>query len=110
MEPGSLLAPSNITAMDYVEGIPAIAQTMLPVISKMVKTYQANEGDLYSVRYENLTRSSEDFDSNVALVFDFMFGDLITPAERQTIEIEAQYEDLNRGLNGLSHADHHSND
>merc|ERR1719210_2420426 len=99
MEPGSHLAPSNITAMDYVEGVPAVAQTMLPVISDMVGMYQANEGDLYSVRFENLTRSSEDFDSNVALVFDFMFGDLITPAERRKIEIEAKHEDLKRGLN-----------
>lgn len=110
MEVGSPWAPKGITEMDYAEGIPAIAQTMFPIIDHMVKAYIANQGDMYTVRFENLTKSSEDFDTNVALIFDFMFGDHISLAQRQQIETEAMKEDLHRGLNGRSKPNHHSSD
>merc|ERR1711920_972002 len=102
MEPGSSVAPPNIINMDPAEGVPAIAKTMHPIIEMMVKAYQANQGDFYTVKFEELTRSSEDFDATVAKIFDFIYGDLITPEERKEIEIEAQNEDLHRGENGRS--------
>merc|ERR1712032_1072941 len=97
-EPGFLrrFAPPNFTSMDFAEGVPVIAEIMLPIVEQMVNAYRANKGDVYHVRFEDLTRSSKDFDSSVARIFDFMFGAHISLAERHIIEKEAQAEDLHR--------------
>merc|ERR1719210_1039520 len=85
------------------EGVPQMAQTMYGVIHDMVTTYEtAYKNDTYTMFYEKLTRSSEDFDANVAEMFDFLFDGLITQAQRQQIEREAKYVDLNRGRNNYS--------
>jgi len=110
-EQGSLAAPPNIMELNAKEGVPLVAVTMLPIIMQMVGAYQASDStDTFVARYENLTQSSEGFDSTVANMFDFLFEDLITSAERHQIEINARVEDLHRGENGYSAGTGHVSD
>jgi len=71
---------------------------MFAVIEMMVEVYELSleDTDVFTARFENLTRSSADFDIELSNLFDFMFGDAITPAERELIDEEARKEDLNR--------------
>jgi len=104
-------APLNIESLNATEGVPLVAERMENVIKSMVEAFMVSDSkDTYVVRYENLTRSSPAFDYNIAMMFDFLFGGLITPAEMQQIKIEAQVEDLNRGQDGYSDDGHVSDD
>jgi len=103
-------APPNIMEMGYEEGVPAVAGTMLPTVKAMVKAYQASGTDFHVVRYEDLTRSSQSFDYNVAQLFDAMFGGLITDSEMTTIKELAKQEDLHHGEIGLSAGNDHVSD
>jgi len=110
-EPGNLFnAPRNITKMGYEEGVPAVAGTMLHTVTEMVKAYLASGTDVHVVRFENLTCSSQDFDSNVAQLYDAMFGGLITDSEMTRIKEVAKQEDLHQGENGLSAGNDHVSD
>jgi len=103
-------APPNIMEMGYEEGVPAVAGTMLPIVKAMVKAYQASGTDFHVVRYEDLTRSSQSFDYNVAQLFDAMFGGLITDSEMTKIKELAKQEDLHHGEIGLSAGNDHVSD
>merc|ERR1719359_1542584 len=76
------------------EGVPAVAAKMFAVVERMVKVYDAP--DVFTVRFEDFTRSSKDFDAELSRLFDFAFGDAITPAARKLIDRAARCEDLKR--------------
>jgi len=103
-------APPNIMNMSYEEGVPAVAGTMLLTVKQMVQAYQASGTDVHIVRFEDLSRSSQDFDANVALLFNAMFGGLITDSEMTRIRELAKQEDLHRGEIGLSAGNDHVSD
>jgi len=107
-EPGSPLAPPNIMELNAEEGVPLVAARMLAAVVPMASAYAAhNSSSDYVVRYEDLTRSSADFDSSVASMFDFLFEDMITVEERKEIEMLARTEDLNSPFyNGASDQGH----
>jgi hypothetical protein len=106
--PGSPSAPPNIMELNATEGVPLVAVRMLPVCQAMASAHAVhNISDDYVVRYENMTRSSADFDYGVASMFDFLFENMITANERERIEAVARTEDLNSQLyNGFSDAGH----
>jgi len=107
-EQGSSSAPPNVMELNAEEGVPLTALTMLNVVQSMASAHQeATSRDTYSVVYENLTRSSADFDAIVAEMFDFLFAGMITAEERRQIEMEARTEDLNSEyFNGASKDEH----
>jgi hypothetical protein len=97
--PGSPFAPSNIMELNADEGVPLVAAAMLPVSQAMASAHAVhNISDDYVLRYENMTRSSADFDSGVAGMFDFLFENMITANMREQIEAVARTEDLNSPL------------
>jgi len=105
------MAPLDIMNLSAAEGVPLIAFTMEKVIDDMVRSYNMSltGDDVYATKFENFTNSSDGFDSEIARVYDFMFGDLISPAEREAIIVEARNEDLNRDASqSYSGSDHHS--
>jgi len=109
-EPGSPMAPSNITKMGAAEGVPGCARTMLGTVKSMVDAYLATGTDIHVVRFENFTRSSLDFDSQVAETFDHLFKGLITDSEMSRIKDLAKQEDLHRGQDGISAGTGHVSD
>jgi len=96
-ELGTLYAPANITLLNVTEGVPLVAKYMLQIMSQMVDSYLVSDTrDTYIIWYENMTRSSSDFDHKVAEMIDFLFENIISPAQKQQIQIEARLEDPSR--------------
>lgn len=111
-EPDSKFAPANITSLSPAEGVPLVADLMRSNTQDMVAAYQASGKDTHVVKYEDLTRSSTDFDHVVAGMFSFLFGDLINDSSMQLIQKEATGEDYHRLPHGAGSRDlaHVSND
>lgn len=95
-EPGSKFAPANITSLSPAEGMPLVADLMLSNTKDMVAAYQASGKNTHAVKYEDITRSSADFDRVVAGMFSFLFGGLINDSSMQLMLKEATLEDVHR--------------
>eukprot|EP00931_Biecheleriopsis_adriatica_P108948 TRINITY_DN8321_c0_g1_i1.p1 TRINITY_DN8321_c0_g1~~TRINITY_DN8321_c0_g1_i1.p1 ORF type:complete len:320 (-),score=38.92 TRINITY_DN8321_c0_g1_i1:64-1023(-) len=110
-EKGSTNAPPNIMELSPREGVPATAKTMLGTVRTMVGAFNVSDTkDTYVAKYEELTHSSESFDKVVAEMMDFLFYDLISAEEKQTLLINARSEDLHRGEHGYSAGTGHVSD
>lgn len=96
-----LYAPANITSLSAAEGVPLVAQRMYSVTASMVATSLASGKNAHLIRYENITRSSIDFDLVIADAFYFLFGGLINDSSMQLIQELATKQDLNRGIKVL---------
>jgi len=107
-EIGCQWAPENIMELSASEGVPPVADLMLNVIQAMVETNRiAFQNDTFTIKYEDLTRSSADFDAIMSDAFDFLFEDSITANERTEIEALARTEDLNNEFyDGVSNEEH----
>ncbi|CAK9085313.1 tRNA (Cytosine(34)-C(5))-methyltransferase [Durusdinium trenchii] len=101
-ELGTGLAPANITEIGPEEGVPIMAGTMLQVVRRMTSAYAVAKPEVLAVRFEKLTKSSQDFDNTVREILTFLFRNEIT--EKQTLQIlnATAVEGVNRGLQGFS--------
>mmetsp|Transcript_26997 Transcript_26997/g.63384 ORF Transcript_26997/g.63384 Transcript_26997/m.63384 type:complete len:325 (+) Transcript_26997:3-977(+) len=109
-EYGNPIAPwPDIMFMGPREGLHAVFKGMMKIMINMALIYTKSEADTYHSRYEDMTESSESFDTHVKALFDFMFEDLISPEEHEEIRNRAKKEDLNRGEHGFSAGKNHTN-
>ncbi|CAE7228088.1 Npr1 [Symbiodinium sp. CCMP2592] len=86
----------EITSMGPAQGMRLLSEDMLRIFGHMTEAFEARQNDTFVVRYENITRSSGDFDYIVREVMAFLFNGLITPEEHDLILAKAREADLNR--------------
>ena len=92
----------GIMSMGPAEGMEALSDGMFGVIESMTEAAEiADVSDTLVLRFEDITRSSEDFDRSTAAIVDFFFQDFflqgVLPAElRSQMLLEAQAADLHR--------------
>ena len=92
----------GIMSMGPAEGMEALSDGMFGVIENMAEAAEiADVNDTLVLRFEDITRSSEDFDRSTAAIVDFFFQDFflqgVIPAElRSQMLLEAQEADLHR--------------
>ena len=69
-EYGNPIAPwPDIMYMGPLEGLHAVYDGMMNIFQNMVKIYTNSEADTYHSRYEDMTESSESFDTHVKALF-----------------------------------------
>jgi len=100
-EIGRMGVPESIKSLGPEEGVPLCSHIFEHTIEDMVGAYEARGDDMFVARFEDWTRSAEDFDFHVAKMMDFLFGDDITKEERAAILKDVQKEDAN-GPYGLT--------
>ena len=86
--------------MGPAEGMRLLSKEMLVLMRHMTEAFEAGQNDTFVVHYENITRSSQDFDAVVGQMVDFLFDGLITPEEHERVLVEARKQDLNRETDG----------
>lgn len=88
---------TNVTGWRYEDALPIMAQSMLGPITSMFSAYQAaDDADTYTIRYEEITSSSENFDHITDQMIDFVFGPFISAEQRQGLQNIARIQDLHR--------------
>ncbi|CAE7211125.1 Npr1 [Symbiodinium microadriaticum] len=104
----------EITSMGPAEGMRLLSGELLRIFGHMTEAFEARQNDTFVVRYENITRSSEDFDCILREMMAFLFEGLVTPEEHEHILAQAQEADLNRRTDTNSTKDQyraeHTND
>ena len=98
----------GIMLMGPKEGMAAISDGMFGVMDCLTESAEVAGNDTMLVRYEDITRSSEDFDRTVGDMTKFLFGELATPEEHLQMLVEARKEDLHRFTD--SYTQEHTND
>jgi hypothetical protein len=93
-EQHSPCAPQNIMSLTPTEGIPLMASYTLKVVAEMAGVQF--DDDVLTVRFEDWTRSSADFDEQVNQIHDFLFRGVITAAERNDMIEQAKLQDIHR--------------
>ena len=78
------------------EGLKLVAEGMLPAVENMTSAFEQPSHDTFRLEYEKLTRSSDGFDQQMGEMMNFLFQDLITPAERSQVLNATKWADLHR--------------
>ena len=100
-EVGKMGVPITITNLGPKEGVPLCSRIFEHTVADMVNAYEDRGDEMFVSRYEDWTRSAEDFNLHVAKMIDFLFDDEISKEERAAILKDAQKEDAN-GPYGLT--------
>ena len=88
----------GIMSMGPAEGMATLSDGMFGVLDCMTESVEIAGNDTLVVRYEDVTRSSQDFDRTARQMVDFLFGGLISNEDRGQMLVEVQKEDLHRGI------------